>query len=168
MGHSTTGNKMQSATYSYSPSVPLSVYRELATQLQAAQAMLNSLNAQNQQLAKQNQQLRQEIEKAVKSVLHLQRVVDATVTNQPYIYHRHHNFKSEPHRPQKSRTMSRSRPSFSFGSTAVVTLAEDRSRHRMSEASEVSGWALAIAIVLIIVTAFGVGYFVIRPLLLSR
>ena len=65
------------ATPAYSPSVPLSVYRELAVELQAAQALLDSLNVQNQHLTRQNQQLRQEIEKAVQSILHLQQVVDA-------------------------------------------------------------------------------------------
>src|ERR671932_1404082 len=64
----TPGNK-------YSPSVPISVYRELAAELQAAQAMLESLKAQNQQLVKQNQQLRQEVEKAVQSAQHLQQIV---------------------------------------------------------------------------------------------
>jgi len=48
----------------YLLSVPLSVYRELAAELQAAEAMLDSCNAQNQHLAKQNQQLRQEISKS--------------------------------------------------------------------------------------------------------
>src|ERR671932_193136 len=59
----------------YSPSVPISVYRELAAELQTAQAMLDSLKAQNQQLVKQNQQLRQEVEKVVQSAQHLQQIV---------------------------------------------------------------------------------------------
>jgi len=56
-------------------SVPISVYRELAAELQTAEAMLDSLNAQNQQLVQQNQHLRQEIEKVVQSALHMQQVV---------------------------------------------------------------------------------------------
>ena len=43
------------------PSVPISVYRELATELKATQAMVESLNQQNQQLSQQNQMLRQEM-----------------------------------------------------------------------------------------------------------
>jgi TolA-binding protein len=43
------------------PSVPISVYRELATELKATQAMVESLTHQNQQLTEQNQMLRQEM-----------------------------------------------------------------------------------------------------------
>jgi len=47
-------------THTYSPSVPLNFYRELAAELQAAEAMLD-LQRPNQHLTKQNQRLRQEI-----------------------------------------------------------------------------------------------------------
>ncbi len=56
-------NSPTPTTQAYPPSVPLSVYRELSTELQAAQARLNALTTQNQQLAKENQLLRQEITK---------------------------------------------------------------------------------------------------------
>ena len=42
------------------PSVPLSVYRELVKELQATQARVEFLEAQNQQLVKSNRQLRQD------------------------------------------------------------------------------------------------------------
>ena len=42
------------------PSVPLSVYRELVKELQATQARVAFLEAQNQQLVKSNRQLRQD------------------------------------------------------------------------------------------------------------
>ncbi len=61
MRSTTTSNKTPNTNYTYSPSVPISVYRELAAELQAAEALLDSLNAQNQHLAKHNQKLRQEI-----------------------------------------------------------------------------------------------------------
>lgn len=61
----------------YSPSVPLSVYRELAVEVQAVQAKLDTLNAQNQQLIADNQLLRQEMKKAVESVLRLQKFIDS-------------------------------------------------------------------------------------------
>ncbi|WP_026734254.1 hypothetical protein [Fischerella sp. PCC 9605] len=63
-------------TQTYSPSVPLSVYRDLAAELQAAQAKIDTLIAQNHQLAQENQLLRQEITKTVQSVLHLQNLLD--------------------------------------------------------------------------------------------
>jgi hypothetical protein len=43
------------------PSVPISVYRELATELKATQAMVDSLTQQNLQLSQQNQILRKEM-----------------------------------------------------------------------------------------------------------
>ncbi|MGH7997906.1 MAG: hypothetical protein ACREPR_00340, partial [Brasilonema sp.] len=52
-------------TQTCSPSVPLSVYRDLATELQGVQAKLDALNAQNQHIMQENQLLRQEIAKAV-------------------------------------------------------------------------------------------------------
>ncbi|MCZ8045176.1 MULTISPECIES: hypothetical protein [unclassified Microcystis] len=42
------------------PSVPLSVDRELVKELQATQARVEFLEAQNQQLVKSNRQLRQD------------------------------------------------------------------------------------------------------------
>ncbi|MCM0591312.1 MAG: hypothetical protein HEQ35_20635 [Gloeotrichia echinulata IR180] len=65
----------------YPPSVPLSVYRELATELQTVQAKLDTVTAKNQQLAQENQLLRQEITKVVQSLLHLQKLVDPQVTS---------------------------------------------------------------------------------------
>lgn len=112
---------------------------------------MNSLSAQNQQLAKQNQQLRQEIAKAVQSVLHLQQLVDsAEAVNRKYAEHP----TPEPRRSVK-----------------VFTEQEEgryRRRSQPESASQISGWWLAIAILLIITTAFGAGYLIVRPLLHSR
>ncbi|NJO80005.1 MAG: hypothetical protein HC827_16790 [Cyanobacteria bacterium RM1_2_2] len=55
-----------------SPSVPISVYRELAAELQATRVMVDSLNHQNQTLGQENQKLRQEIQRVVYSVMTLQ------------------------------------------------------------------------------------------------
>ena len=57
----------------YSPSVPLSVYRDLVGELRATQAKLDTLTTKNQELVQENHLLRQEISTAVKSVLHLQK-----------------------------------------------------------------------------------------------
>ncbi|OUL24463.1 hypothetical protein BV378_18950 [Nostoc sp. RF31YmG] len=60
----------------YPPSVPLSVYRELASELKTAQAKLDALTAKNQQLTQENQLLRQEMTKLIQSCLRLQKLVD--------------------------------------------------------------------------------------------
>jgi hypothetical protein len=62
----------------HSPSVPISVYRELATELKATQAMVDALNNQNQQLTQQNQLLRQEMLKFADSAAHLKQAVEAS------------------------------------------------------------------------------------------
>ncbi len=51
----------------YAPSVPISIYRELAAELQTTQSTLDALTQQNQQLIRQNQLLRTEIHRFVQS-----------------------------------------------------------------------------------------------------
>ncbi|NJN20775.1 MAG: hypothetical protein HC812_05745 [Leptolyngbya sp. RL_3_1] len=66
-GASGEGSSAGNADNGYAPSVPLSVYRELSTELQATQARMDALNRQNQQLSRQNQALRHEIQRFVHS-----------------------------------------------------------------------------------------------------
>ncbi|MEL6603076.1 MAG: hypothetical protein AAFP20_07605 [Cyanobacteria bacterium J06614_10] len=61
----------QSAPTNYAPSVPMSVYRELAAELRANKAVIDSLNSRNQQLIQQNQRLKQEIHNVVQAALNL-------------------------------------------------------------------------------------------------
>lgn len=61
----------QSAPSRYAPSVPMSVYRELATELRANKAVIDSLNSRNHQLMQQNQRLKQEIHNVVQATLSL-------------------------------------------------------------------------------------------------
>ena len=61
----------QSAPTRYAPSVPMSVYRELAAELRANKAVIDSLNSRNQQLLEQNQRLKQEIHNVVQATLNL-------------------------------------------------------------------------------------------------
>jgi hypothetical protein len=60
------------------PAVPISVYREIATELKASQALVDSLNQQNQRLDRENQLLRQEILKFTDAAAHLRVVASAT------------------------------------------------------------------------------------------
>lgn len=58
------------------PSVPISVYRELATELKATQAMVDSLTQQNQQLSQQNQVFRREMLNFAESADRLRQAVE--------------------------------------------------------------------------------------------
>ncbi|NJL44660.1 MAG: hypothetical protein HC922_00730 [Leptolyngbyaceae cyanobacterium SM2_3_12] len=60
------------------PSVPISVYRELATELKATQALVDSLTHQNQQLNQQNQVLRQEMLNFTESATQLRQAVESS------------------------------------------------------------------------------------------
>jgi ABC-type transporter Mla subunit MlaD len=169
MRPSTTSRHTSSGTH-YSPSVPISVYRELAAQLQATEAKLDSLNAENYALAKQNQQLRQEIEKAVHSVMKLQQIVDST-----QLYSRNHHTNQQAsaqsvHRRKKViKTPVIDLPLKQSGTPLHTEQEDGRYRRRLSAtASEVNGWGLAIAILLIIVSAFGAGYLIVGPLRSNR
>ncbi|HAA33538.1 MAG TPA: hypothetical protein DCE56_44685 [Cyanobacteria bacterium UBA8553] len=175
------------STNTYSASVPISVYRELAGELHAAQAMLESLKAQNQQLVKQNQQLRQEVEKVVQSAQHLQQIVGSfgsvsgnqTPQSRPFT----------PPEPRPTPPPAAPRPAASapavefppppqdpepefspYNETLVIEQEEPRSRHSSHSEGfpEVNGWLLLTAILMIVLFAFGTGFLIVRPLLKSR
>ncbi|MEH1777763.1 MAG: cell division protein ZapB [Nostoc sp.] len=181
-------------TQAYPPSVPLSVYRELSTELQAAQARLNALTTQNQQLAQENQLLRQEITKVVESFSRLQNFVDSHTTPG---YHQatqaSGDFQSaakQPIAPARPRQeVSRSRPSvvpktpreksrrqdfptpvteMNFPIPEPVFIEEQQVSYYYSttepDAKGINSWWLIITILLIMLTAFSAGYFVVRPL----
>lgn len=161
------------ATHTQSTSVPLSVYRHLAAELQATEARLNSLNAQNKQLVTENQYLRQEIEKTVQSVLQLQQSVDSAVSISRRYSQATNNFRTEVQHPKSEllpmpeKSFVVSLPTKEAGLEKVFTEQESvRYRRRFStEHPKMSRRWLAIAIVLTMVTAFGAGYLIVRPLL---
>lgn len=184
---STDRYSMPTPANKYSPSVPISVYRELAAELQAAQTTVDSLKSQNQQLVKQNQQLQQQVEKVVHSAQHLQQIVSsfsgATATNQVEIP------RSKPVSQPASRPVAppppphhhdpresviefpasfQDEPEFSpYAETVVIEQEDTRIRRPVVSESvaDVNGWMLIIAILLIVLTAFGTGFLIVRPLL---
>ncbi|MEQ8972182.1 MAG: hypothetical protein RIE73_17525 [Coleofasciculus sp. C1-SOL-03] len=172
------------AANTYCPSVPISVYRELAAELQAAQAMLDSLNGQNKQLVKQNQKLRQEVEKVLQSTQHLQQVVDSLTPVTRGEMPRRQSIPSEPHPTPSIPKSPKSAPSrvgvevppphpqldpLSSPYRESFVIEQEDSRSRRTSASEghreVNGWFLVLAIVLIVLSAFGAGFLIVRPLL---
>ncbi|MBW4617337.1 MAG: bZIP transcription factor [Desmonostoc vinosum HA7617-LM4] len=179
-------------TQAYSPSVPISVYRELAAELQATQTRLNALTAQNQQLVQENQLLRQEITKVVQSFIHLQDFVDykttpsnhqashtaagvKSVAKQPVTPARPRQQASRPRPPVAPKAPSKNnrRQDFSvpvmemYPMSEPMFIEEQEVRYYPTTESgsrELSGWGLIITILLIMLTAFGAGYLVVRPL----
>lgn len=192
----TTNQSAPIPTTTYAPSVPISVYRQLAAELQATRVMLDSLNAQNQQLAQQNQQLRREIDKVAQSVRYLQQVADSSSTTWGNLPYSHPELKAEPGYPPGgssrplswgSRPASGANPSnpavdvtnvFRDGESTggflpdklVREQAEGRYRQRrqLERGSDVNGWWYTLMVVLIVITAFGAGFLIMRPLLSRR
>ena len=162
------------ASNSYCPAVPISVYRELVAEFQQTQAQVASLRLENQQLVKQNQQLHQEVEHLFRSAQKLQQLV--TVERQtgskmsvsPVI------------RQSQKRTKAPLLPLEKPISTAIGVQLQPRDEQQIIEISpfqgsgessknkEVNGWWLAIAILAIIGTALGAGFLLVRPLLNSN
>ncbi len=162
----------------YCPSVPISVYRELSAELQAAQAMLEVLNNQNQQLLQQNQQFRQEIDKVVQSTQNLQQMAAgrSPASSVPSL-----GASSLPRMNPPSSVVSRvtgiteantPRPSLNLPMMSSIApedlvIEQEEGRNRRlstSKPADVNGWILLLAIFLIIITAFGTSFLIIRPL----
>lgn len=185
----------------YSPSVPISLYREVMAELQTTQAHLNALKQENRELNQQNQQLRQEIENIINSVIHLQQVTgifpqginaSAPATSIPPSISQSvsiptpQQIKTDPSEPAAASSMN-TPVSAAVDSSAIPFVSpfatgqpgglsqqpealfteqpEPRPRRvaRSPKSSEVGGLWLFICIFLIVVSAFGVGFFFIRP-----
>ncbi len=167
------------ATGSVAPSpntirtVPISVYKELAAELQASRAMLDSLNAQNQQLLQQNQRFRQEIERLVQVCGSLQQVAGlpqptwVTPTQAPPS-----RTPSTPPNPQAVRsTPPEVAPFVPHPPESPQPLFTEQTEiqpqptAQASAAREMGGFWLWVTMFVIIITAFGAGFLVMRPLL---
>ncbi|MBD2092883.1 hypothetical protein H6F67_23830 [Microcoleus sp. FACHB-1515] len=149
------------ASAGYAPSVPITVYRELAAELQATKTLLDSMNTQNQQLARHNQHLRQEIEQLAQSAINLRQSAEAF---QP-------SWNLPPQSPEAANARSprswRPETASPGGERGyVIEQAEPRSRNRSQPSQrEMSGVWLVLIIAAIVITAFGAGFLVVRPLL---
>jgi hypothetical protein len=165
----------------------------LSTELQAAQAKLHALTTKNQQLAQENELLRQEIIKVVESFSHLQKFVNSQTTpsyhqapqasndvkNAPkqqvtqarprQQVSRSHPLVNPKTPPEKSRRQDFPTPvmEMNFPIPEPVFIEEQQVSYYSTtepDAKELNGWWLIITILLIMLTAFSAGYFVVRPL----
>lgn len=191
-----SGNSTPTTNQTYSPSVPISLYREVMAELQTTQAHLNALKEENRELHQENQQLHQEIEKIINSVMHLQQVTGYSY--QPMSSNAMPPSISQPvqmspttsqgSRPDQSTVNSQPNSTQSNSESASVPFVspfatgtpgglsndpeplfteqqEPRPRRvaRSPKSSEVGGIWLFVSIFLIVVSAFGIGFFFIRP-----
>jgi len=201
------------------PSVPISVYRELATELQATQGLVDSLTQQNQQLSQQNQHLRQEMLRFADAAQQLRQAIDSsqpaspdprasvsqlvTITGTDEMALGQDAANSLPERLSESlgdgvsglanqfgkmvkpKPMAKSpragakgqgrpaakRPQPAPPPQRLYTeerLEPSRSTQPSGKTTDFSGLWLATTILLIVVTAFGAGFLIMKPLLNSN
>jgi hypothetical protein len=152
------------APNAYRPSVPISVYRELASELHRKDEQLNLLQVQNQQLVQHNQRLRQEVEKLGAWA---QKVQELTAS-----YDAHGKPIERPTPPVAQPSLIEPQPQPPVSpQPSVAAKAEEKPERRPAQTetqSDVSGWLLGIAIALIILVCFGTGFLIMRPLLTNQ
>lgn len=162
----------------YSPSVPVSVYRELAAELQATKAMVDSLSAQNTHLTNQNHLLRQNIHQMVQVALQLGHSagvahpaeVEMTLSSPP-----REEFPGQSVPQQAIQSVPDStpkppkRPKAALSKVFTEQTGENR-RYTLesSASSSLSTLWLILSIAIIIFTAFGAGFLIMRPLINDR
>jgi len=164
------------STPTHSPSVPISLYREVASELQTTKKQVESLKDQNQQLVEQNQKLRVEIERVVQVALRLRQIADAQNTESgvattalPGV-----ELRSPDSTAQPANAIS-----FALGKDAVEPgidpnrlFTEQEAKPQRTSGSErfpeVSGWWLILVVFVIVLTAFGMGFAIVSPLLPKR
>jgi regulator of replication initiation timing len=177
-----TTSTSSATTPSYSPSVPLTVYRDLASELQSVRANLNSLSAQNQKLVQENEVLRQEINRAVESILRLQKLVDSQSkvsyyqVPPPSSHEPIPQVKKQVTQPSPKKQVFHPRPlavtnevEIELPTPQTVYVEEQEPGYYLqdeeSEPSQLKSWWFILAILFIIVMGFGAGYLIVRPLL---
>lgn len=170
----TAGNTVPPTGQTYSPSVPISVYREVVAELQSAKATLETLQQQNQQLTQQNQQLRQEMENAIKGAVRMQQILDSFADGE--------TSDNYPNAPTDFAATGRGNPS-TVPFASPFTMAQPNSPQRseplfaeeeapryrrpvaaVSRSSDMEGIRLVLTVLLIVAVAFGVGSFLVAPL----
>ncbi len=170
------------------PSVPIAIFRELSADLQATHANIESLQAENFELAAQNQQLRHDLEQlaaqtqevvqrfrhtaigtAADDALMLDELgfdaASATTRSQvlDQLYRALPGYAPDADDDRRSapgNQRPKARPQ-QFSSQAAHPF---RAASAASDA-DLSGWKLTLVMGLIVFSAFGAGFLVVRPLL---
>ncbi len=137
------------------PTVPMSVYRELAGELQATQKQLDGLRQENQHLQQENQTLRLEIKKLVQSVQKLDNAIN--------------NWEQAFSSPPTAMTLNKGEnrnasPSQEHWYThqSPPDPAQQKTHH---QEQEINGWFIIATLIMIIFTFSGIGFMVARPLM---
>ena len=142
------------------PTVPMSVYRELAGELQTYKNQINDLKEENRQLNQENQSLRSEIRNLMQAVKKLENTLNY--------------WEEKPHYPSWKTPVDNqeSETNYEFPELHKEKWLshQEETNHKITkdeENSEINGWLVAAIIVMIVFTFSGIGFMVARPLLNS-
>ncbi len=180
--------------------VPISLYRELCSELQEKNGEVNALTLKNQRILDENQQLRQELQRLVQMVMHTHHQISQIPSAD-------RNLSGETFQPastaSRSDTIDKALAAIKPSSihipannlqprrpiaqppSATYTnqilnpapvreewitgthqpLAQRLFQQSATMAQDLRGWRLAIIVSLIILSAFGAGFLIVRPLL---
>ena len=130
------------------PSVPMSVYRQVVEELEVTKTQLASVQANNQQLQQEIEQLIHSAHKAQQLIHQSNRQFDPTKKTT----------KVKPIWQAKSWDSAREQQ------VVTVKYAPKYTSRQHKKPQEMNGWVLAIAILVIILTAFTSGFLLVRPL----
>lgn len=142
-----------------SPSVPISVYRELAAELQATRAMTEAINGKNQQLERENQQIRQEMQRLALSL-------QPWIQNQPsFPVQAGGAYPTWQETASASAVAASLRPSDPHSDWVAEQPVLPQVAAESPKAGRMSSLWLVLMVMAIIVTAFGAGFLIMRPFL---
>lgn len=145
------------------PTVPMSVYRELAGELQTTKHQLEQVKQENRQLHQQNDSLRLEIRQLAQSVQKLETLISdwqPSPTNW---------VGSEKYSNQKAKIAPEQTYEFpDYRDPNWLTHQDETSSKDVESpqsSQEINGWLLLAVIAMIILTFSGIGFMVARPLI---
>ena len=132
-------------------SVPISLYRELCDELRHKTQELEAADHQNQRLVVQNQQLRQELQQLVQRVMQTQQAVTQMTTELP----------------SQAAIVS---PVGPIGPTHTKTesLTTRLWNQTNTFTQDLQGWKMAVMMGLIVLSAFGAGFLIMRPFMAKQ
>ncbi|HEY9818859.1 MAG TPA: hypothetical protein V6D20_24080 [Candidatus Obscuribacterales bacterium] len=160
----------------YAPSVPISVYRQLAAELETTKGQLISVSHKNQQLTQHNQQLQQALTSLVQSALMVQPLVGGTTAPSTAAA----STPAAPSAPAPAAPTAPAKPTAESSSAAgqapsapdlpsfdafFTEQAEAPQPTETRQPRSMNGLWLTLVIVVVMLTAFGAGFLVVRPLL---
>jgi regulator of replication initiation timing len=155
--------------------VPISLYREISADLHITRTDLDALKTQNQELTRHNQQLRLEIERVVQTALRLRQVADVSNGSGAIALEMFEEQAPSTLQASEARLMLESAAIGNLtpltASARPLVIEQDsqlRGAAKSDAVAEVNTWWLIAVICLIVLSAFGTGFLLVRPLLPSR